>query len=119
MEIRLTYYFDASGSRPFVDANLGSVNRGPGGFAHALAETRMRVPCASRVLRGFLADIAVADYWINAELLTTNRCPLRLNLYSAFGSGGIVPGAAPRPILGTRGQSALYCVLMQVIQLFR
>jgi hypothetical protein len=68
--------------------------------------------------RGFSADIAAANRSISAELLTTTGCPMRLNLYPAFSSGGIVLGAAPRPILGTRYQSALHWVLMYVFQLF-
>jgi len=42
--------------------------------------------------RGFLADIAAANHWINAELLTTTDCPVRLNFHPAFSSGGIAAG---------------------------
>jgi hypothetical protein len=61
---------------------------------------------------------SAANHWINAELLTTTGCPVRLNLHPAFSSGGIVAGTAPRPILWTRDQSVLQWVLMRVIQLF-
>ena len=106
---------------PVVARTPNVLDLKPVGLAHAFAETKLRLPSLLAFLargRGLLADIAAADHWVNAELLTTNRCPVRLNLHSAFGSCGIVPGAAARPILGTRDRPALHRVLMQVIQLF-
>jgi len=51
---------------------------------------------------------------MHAELLTTT--PVQRDSISA--TRDIVPCTAPRPILGTRDQPALYWVTVHVIQLF-
>jgi len=72
------------------------------------------MPRPSRVLcerAGLLADIAVTDHWMRAKLLTSTRCPARFNVDRVFFPGGIVPGAAPRPIPGTCDQPESASVL--------
>jgi hypothetical protein len=70
-------------------------NQGLGPCFH---HPQKQMRCPSRVLcerAGLLADIAAADHWIHAKLLTTTRCPARFNLDGGF-LRWMVPGRRPR-----------------------